>query len=70
MVEGGGETVLDPFLGSGTTLVACKQLGRRGIGIEISKEYCRTGANRLDNEPMPLPYEKPAKEKVTQKQLC
>jgi len=34
-----GETVLDPFLGSGTTLVACQRLGRNGIGFEISKKY-------------------------------
>ena len=35
-----GGVVLDPFLGSGTTLVSCLQTGRRGIGIEREKEYC------------------------------
>ena len=35
-----GDTVLDPFMGSGTTAVACEQIGRKWIGFEISKEYC------------------------------
>lgn len=42
-------TILDPFLGSGTTAVACKQLNRNFIGIEISKEYCKIAEQRLKN---------------------
>jgi len=42
-----GEVVMDPFLGSGTTLIACHQTNRIGIGVEINKDYCHLAANRL-----------------------
>ena len=41
-----GDTVLDPFFGSGTTGVACQQLGRNFLGFEISSEYCAIARSR------------------------
>lgn len=43
------DLVLDPFLGSGTTAVACKMLNRKFIGIEISEQYIKIATERIKN---------------------
>lgn len=43
-----GQVVLDPFAGSGSTLVACEMMGRRGFGVEIDPRYCDVAVDRFE----------------------
>ena len=52
----GNDLILDPFMGSGTTGVACKELNRNFIGIEISKTYYDIACERIKNTTLPLNF--------------
>ena len=64
-----GDTVLDNCMGSGTTLVAAKNLGRKAIGIEICREYCDIAIRRLEQEVPPLSEGNQLQERESSAQL-
>ena len=50
------DIILDPLMGSGTTCVVAKELGRQFIGIEINEKYCKIAEERIKNTTPPLPF--------------
>ena len=49
-----GGTVLDPFIGSGTTVAVAQKLGRRGVGVDISNEYLKLASKRIGSISLPM----------------
>jgi DNA modification methylase len=58
------QVVLDPFLGSGTTLLAARACGKRGVGLEIYQKYLRLASSRLSQGQLPLDGTPPPSQEI------